>query len=311
MEKIFNLLKMRVLLTGSTGLLGKACFETKPKKVQLHGLYFRKNSSLNPKNFIKIDIRNKKCVDKLFKNNKYDAVIHAAGIASVDYVKNNYAESLESNIVGTLNISSACRKNNVFMIYISSNAVFDGFRPPYHEESKPNPVNEYGQIKLECEKLIEKTLPTALICRPILMYGWNHHWGRPNPVTWLLNKLIDNTEVKIVTDVWENPIYNLDCAKALWSAVALKPSGKMHLAGPEVISRYELAIKTVEIFGLNPALITPVKSNYFSQLAKRPKNTSFSIDKMSKYLKISPLTVQEGLLDMKKNYLKMLKTQKT
>ena len=118
---------MNVLITGGSGLLGKGLFETRPQGMSLRSVHLQKyRLPRKMGNHHSLDIRSKKCVDRLFAKHKFEVVIHAAGIASVDYVKNNYAESLESNIVGTLNISSACRKSGAYLIYISSNAVFDG-----------------------------------------------------------------------------------------------------------------------------------------------------------------------------------------
>jgi len=302
---------MNVLITGGSGLLGKSLFETRPQGMSLQSVHLQKyRLPRNMGDHRSLDIRSKKCVDRLFAKHKFEVVIHAAGIASVDYVKNNYSESLESNIVGTLNISSACRKNGSYLIYISSNAVFDGTSPPYDETSIPKPINEYGEIKLECERLIEKTIPSSCIIRPILMYGWNYPEGRSNPVTWVLEQIIKGQRIKVVNDVWENPLYNIDAAKAIWRAVQLKPTGKIHLAGPEVVNRYQLARQTVEIFGLDRSLISPVSSDYFPQLASRPKNTSFSLTKMSDNLGITPLNIKEGLIAMKKELLKKIKNPK-
>jgi len=294
---------MKVLITGDSGLLGKGLIETKPSNVEAQGVHLRKSINLQNKNISQsLDIRSKKCVERLFKKEKYDVVVHAAGIASVDHVKNNYAESLESNIVGTLNISSACRKSGAYLIYISSNAVFDGKSPPYSEDCKPNPINEYGEIKFECERLIEKTMPFASIVRPILMYGWNYTQGRPNPVTWVLQKLKQGQKINLVDDVWENPIYNLDCARAVWKIVEQKISGKIHLAGPEVVNRYQLGMLIAKVFGLDQNLISPVPSSTFSELAPRPPNTSFLTKKMLDLLRIKPCNLEEGLNHIKINY---------
>jgi dTDP-4-dehydrorhamnose reductase len=291
---------MNILVTGGSGLLGKGLFETRKQGVFLQSVHLHNYQlSRNMGDHCPLDIRSKKCVDQLFDRHKFEVVIHAAGIASVDYVKNNYAESLESNIVGTLNISSACRKSGAYLIYISSNAVFDGLSAPYAETSTPNPINEYGEIKLECERLIEKTLHNACIIRPILMYGWNHPTGRSNPVTWVLEKLRSGQKINMVDDVWENPLYNRTCGEALWRAIEMRPSGKVHLAGADVLNRFELAKMTAEVFGLDAGLISAVKSTSFPNLAKRPPNTTFSTNKMQELLGVQPESIRAGLEDMK------------
>ena len=64
------------------------------------------------------------------------------------------------------------------MLYISTNAVFDGESAPYGEPNRVNPVNAYGRIKLACERLVQDTFERAVVIRPILMYGWPRAMGR-------------------------------------------------------------------------------------------------------------------------------------
>lgn len=303
MERTFLIKKqgeMKILLTGGTGLLGHGLLRTRPAQIHVTSLYQRPNEEYEKEeNQLQLDIRNKGEMETLFRINHFDLVIHAAGIASVDYVKSNYAESLESNIVGTLNISSLCRRKNIPMVYISSNAVFDGEKAPYDEEAAPGPVNEYGEIKLECENLIRRTLVQYLIVRPILMYGWNRPGGRKNPVTWMLDELRSKKPIHMVNDVFENPIYNLDCAEAIWRLVEKGTLGTIHLAGPERLNRYEFACTVADVFQLDRGLITPVSSNYFRHLAKRPRDTSFDIRKSEKEISFRPRGLRQGLEDMR------------
>ena len=290
----------KILLTGGTGLLGHGLAASCHSNSRVYSLGLRRHPNGSPwKNQQRLDITSKSCVERIFSRVSFDAVVHAAGIASVDHVRENYAESLESNIVGTLNISSACRKRSIPLIYISSNAVFDGLNAPYKESDIPNPVNEYGELKLECERLIQKTLKDYLIVRPILMYGWNSPLGRPNPVTWLLQKLNRNENVNLVNDVRENPLYNVEAGRCIWKALERNMKGILHLAGATEVSRYELALQAAEVFGKNPGLIRPVPSSRFSHLAARPPNTAFDTKRMQKELGIQALPLVEGLRAMK------------
>lgn len=290
----------KILITGGSGLLGKGMGETAPMDLRIISVHMRDyvvdDSCM--KHLI-VDIRDKQQVDRLFKKFQFDAVVHAAGIANVDYAESHYAESLESNIVGTLNITSACRRTGSYLIYISSNAVFDGTAPPYDESCKVNPINKYGIIKTECERLITETLQDFVIVRPIIMYGWNHRIGRPNPATWIIEKLKSGESIRMVTDVYENPLYNLQCGKALWEIVKRKPLGIIHLGGAGVLNRYEFALRLANVFALDAALIQPVESTFFPTIAPRPKNTSFSTKRMETELEIMPIHVEEGLQEMK------------
>lgn len=289
-----------ILITGSTGLLGKGMEETAPHGLRLLGVHQRdyevKGSGMN--HFV-LDIRDKRAVDRLFAKHKFDAVVHAAGIASVDYVEKHYAESLESNIVGTLNITSACRKAGIHLIYISTNAVFDGLKAPYRENARLNPVNKYGKLKVDCERIVQDTLAHWTIVRPILMYGWNHIATRPNTATSIYDKLMRGERVQLVNDVFENPLFNIQCGKALWSVIRKKPAGVFHLGGKTAVSRLEFGRHIAKAFGLDASLIDSVTSRHFPDIAARPHNTTFVVRRMENELGVSALTLDEGLKAMK------------
>ena len=110
-----------ILLTGGTGLLGKGLGDTAPSGSRVLSVHLRDYATPDSKlDQLVLDIRDKKAVQDLFERNQFDLVIHAAGIASVDYVEKNYAESLESNIVGTLNVTSMSRKSGCHLVYVST-----------------------------------------------------------------------------------------------------------------------------------------------------------------------------------------------
>jgi dTDP-4-dehydrorhamnose reductase len=289
-----------VLITGGTGLLGKGMEETAPAGWKILGVHQRPYAVEDSRaKHLVLDIRDKIAVDRLFKRQKFDVVVHAAGIASVDYVEKHYAESLESNLVGTLNITSACRRADIPLIYVSTNAVFDGRKPPYREDDPVNPVNKYGRIKVECERLVRETLKHYTIMRPILMYGWNHAVTRPNPATWIYEKLMRGEAIDMVDDVTENPLYNIDCGRLLWAIAAKRPAGVIHAAGADAVNRWQFARKVAEVFGLDASLIRRVSSKHFPDIAARPPNTTLVTKRMEHELGVKPLHLEDGLRAMK------------
>jgi dTDP-4-dehydrorhamnose reductase len=289
-----------VLVTGGTGLLGKGMEETMPAGWSMLSVHQRDYEVKGSKaRQLRLDLRDKRAVDRLFERRRFDAVVHAAGIASVDYVERHYAESLESNIVSTLNVTSACRRAGTHLVYVSTNAVFDGRGAPYRESDPVAPVNKYGSLKVECERLVRETLDSWTVVRPILMYGWNHVVTRPNPATWIYEQLLKGEEVRLVDDVHENPLYNRQCGRALWAVLAKRPKGVVHLAGRDRVSRYEFGLAVAEAFGLDARLIRRVKSSAFPGIAPRPKDTTFVTTRMHKELGVAPLSLRAGLADMR------------
>jgi len=99
--------------------------------------------------------------------------------------------------------------------------------------------------------------------------------------------------------VWENPLYNISCGRALWAVIAKKPEGVFHLAGKDTVNRYEFALEVARTFGLDASLVKAVTSKAFPGIASRPPNTTFVTTRMEKELGVKPMTLREGLAAMK------------
>jgi len=248
-----------------------------------------------------LDVRDEQAVDRLFDEIEFDAVIHAAGMASVDQVERHPEEGRASNVGGTRNIARACKRIGAYLVYISTNAVFDGENAPYAEDAPTSPIHHYGRIKLECEETVRAEDGESCVARPILMYGWNHPVNRPNPVSWIYEKLLKGESLSLVDDVYENPLFNLQCGETLWKILEKRPSGIFHLAGESRVNRCELGLAVAKTFELDSSLITAVKSSHFPSIARRPKDTTFITTKVETDLAVPPTSLSQGLIDMKKS----------
>jgi len=292
-----------VLITGGTGLLGMGLLETIPEGYKVIPSY--KSDFIlgvyDGFNFHKFDITKKNEVSNAFDKIKPSCVIHAASIANVDYCERNKNETYLVNVEGTKNILSLCKEYETKLIFTSSNAVFDGGSSPYLEESETSPVNYYGETKSIAEKLVKDADSDYVVARLILMYGWNHPNERKNPVTWLLEKLQAHENLKMVNDTYTNPLFNIQAAKAIWQIIKRDKSGIYNIAGKDRVNRYEFAVRTAEVFGLDAKLIEPVTSDYFSGIAKRMPDTTYNTKKMECDLGILPMSLDEGLSFMKEH----------
>ncbi len=291
--------RLSVCVTGGTGLVGKGLEETRPRGISLISTHLRDYPVAGPRvRRALMDVRDKRQVEAFFRRCRCDVVVHAAGGANVDYTEAHYLESWESNVIGTFNIVSACQRHGSRLIYVSSNAVFDGASAPYRETDPLRPVNRYGAIKAECEQIVRAMAGPWTIVRPILMYGWNHASGRQNFVTWVSHALRQGTPLHLVTDVYENPLQYQQMGRAVWAIVQRRLTGVFHVAGGEVVNRYRFAREVAEVFGLKRSLIRPVRSSFFPSIAPRPANTSLATRRMEQELGVRPLSIQEGLRAM-------------
>jgi len=293
---------MNILLTGATGLLGSYIVRSWNNNGILACVYVGSYSMPDTERikYYKTDIRDRDGLEHIFRDYKIDVVIHAAGEARVDYCEKNYDDAYSTNVLGTKKIINMCKKYGAKLIYISTNAVFDGTKPPYKEEDSTGPVNTYGRIKLECENLVRAHFKNFLLIRPILMYGWNRPQERDNVATWILRKLQEGEQVKLVDDIFDNPLHAFQCAEVILKLVEKNKNGIYHIGGEDIVDRYQFGLILAEIFGYDRNLIAPVKNEYFKDIAPRPKNTCYDTQKIRYELGIKPLGIRDGLLKMLK-----------
>lgn len=288
---------MRVLITGGSSLLGRALLETSPSQVEINSTWY--TNYVMP-GMLRLDITDDKQVKYIISNTRPQVIIHCGGIAAVDYAELYWQETRISNVVGTRNIIDAAKMVNAKLVYISTNAVFDGEHAPYREEDVCNPISLYGKIKKEVEDLVAKEMVNYLIVRPILLFGWPWPGGRQNWATRIIQSLEQKLPLKMVDDTVTQPLYVRDCASILWKLVMGNERGIYHLGGSEIMNLYDLAVLTAKAFNLDESLIARAKSSDFITLAPRPRDTHFILDKV-RGLGVTLPTIESGLYDMRQH----------
>ena len=112
-----------------------------------------------------LDILNENSINRYIKKKKIKILIHLAGLSRpMETHEKNIVKSINLNIIGTSNIVKACQKNNVKLIYFSTNYVYPCKKGPYSENSNLNPINNYGWSKLGGECAV-KMYKNSLILR--------------------------------------------------------------------------------------------------------------------------------------------------
>jgi dTDP-4-dehydrorhamnose reductase len=285
----------KLLITGASGLLGNRLVEYARENYKVTPLHNTK--PLHPSS-LKLDITNPKQVLTLLTKLNPEIVIHTASETNVDACENQKKHAWKINVEGTSNIAEACQKIGAKLICISTDYVFDGEKGLYTEDDKPNPVNYYGLTKLEGEKQAIKHCKNYAILRTSVLYGW-HAW-KQNFATWIISKLKQQQEIKVVEDHYNTPTLAGNLAEVAIEAAEKDLQGIYHASGSERISRYEFAKQIAKTFDLNSDLIKPVKmSQMTAWTAKRPKDSSLNTSRIQKQLKTKPLNITEGLNKMK------------
>ena len=106
--------------------------------------------------FYQIDLLEREGIEKVFKENDIEAVIHFAGLKSVGESVTIPLQYYNNNVTGTINLCEVMKQYNVKKLVFSSSATVYGFseKVPISEDFPLNPINPYGRTKLMIEEIL-------------------------------------------------------------------------------------------------------------------------------------------------------------
>ncbi|MCW3974814.1 MAG: dTDP-4-dehydrorhamnose reductase [Candidatus Bathyarchaeota archaeon] len=285
---------MRIFVTGASGLLGSKITElaTEAGHKVISGYATR---TPDYGDIIRLDIRDEKSILKRIAESKPDTIIHCAALTNVDDCESNKDLAKKINTDGTKGVAKAAKNAGAYLVYISTDYVFDGLKGLYREGDKEAPINFYGHSKLLGEKAVISLNNEFLIIRPSIIYGARSASGKTNFALWILKSLEKMVTINILTDQYVSPTLNTNLAKILLEACEKKLDGIYHMAGNFRISRYNFAIRLAEIFGLDKTLIKKVKMSDMNWIAKRPRDSSLNVSKANMVLKTKLMNLNDSI----------------
>lgn len=290
---------MKILLTGSNGLLGQKLLKLLAGKdnVTLIATSIGKNRTSFIDGYIyqSLDITNPNEINQVFDNYKPDVVINTAAMTNVDACETQQEQCWKLNVDAVEYLINASKKNNTHLIHLSTDFIFDGKNGPYKETDQPNPLSFYGKSKLASETLLQKSNITWSIVRTIIVYGVVDDMSRSNIVLWAKEALAKGNPLTIVNDQFRSPTLAEDLAMGCWLIAEKKATGIFHISGKETMSIIDLVYKVADFYGYDKSIITPIASSSLNQAAKRPPKTGFILDKAIAELSYNPCSFTEGL----------------
>jgi dTDP-4-dehydrorhamnose reductase len=294
---------MKVLVTGSNGLLGQKLSElilSRPEHQLLATGKGPDRFGLAAGQYAEMDVSDENDAHAVVNSFRPDVIIHAAAITQVDQCELDHDSCDRINISGTQNIVKAANACGAFLIFISTDFIFDGTSGPYDESAKANPVNYYGLSKQKAEAIVMSEAKAWAIVRTVLVYGLVKDMSRSNIILWVKENLEKGKEIKVVTDQVRSPTLAEDLALGCLLVAEKMAGGIWNISGGEMLTPYEMAVETAAFFGLDSSLIHKADASSFSQPAKRPPRTGFIITKAKEILGYQPHSFREGLELLKK-----------
>ncbi len=277
---------MKILVTGASGLLGSKLVPLLLERGhEVVALYHEHPLRLEHERLrkVRVDISDWVKTQDLILKERPDAIVHAAAYTNVDGCEENREKAWKINVEGTWSVTRAARVVNAYLVYISTDYVFDGEKGMYRETDTPCPVNYYGLTKLVGEAIVKTADILYCIVRPSAIYGVGG--SKKSFAEYVVEKLRQGEEVKALVDQYVSPTYNGLLAEAVAEIVELKPLGVLHVAG-ERMNRYEFALKIAEALDLPKDLIKEARmEDMAAWKAKRPRDTSLDTSKARGLLK--------------------------
>lgn len=264
----------RVLLIGATGQLGRLCLETfKKESYEVLGTGL---SRMGDPSLIRLDMSVPEEAAKIVTSLRPDICLIAGAMTDVEGCESGVERAYQVNAESPAEIARAARlvKNergdSCRVVYLSTEYVFDGENGPYDESAVPNPLNVYGKSKLEGERRVLEESDQNLVVRTTVVYSFQPDGN--NFMMQLLRRLSSGEEMRVVEDQISSPTYAPDLAAALEKLIAKKTPGVVNVCGPDILGRYDFAIRAARILGLDKKLIKRVLTAEINQKARRPLN---------------------------------------
>ncbi len=289
--------RKKLLITGASGFLGWNLCRIASKAWRVVGIFFRHPVAIKNVQMIKADLTDFKNFQQLFREIRPNAVIHSAAASQPDYCELHPSESKKINIHSTLYVSDLCAALSIPFLFISSDLVFDGRNPPYSEKSPINPVNLYGEQKVQAEEKILESYPESIVCRLPLMFGYSKG-ANENFSSGMIRSFQKGSRVQLFTDEFRTPVDAESAAGGVLLSLE-KAKGIIHLGGHKRLSRYEMGVMLQELLNVSPSLIEPISQKEMSMKAFRPPDISLDSSKAFS-MGYSPLEVEEGIRQMVK-----------
>ena len=264
-----------ILVTGATGLLGRPVLRACAAVAGWHvtGASFRRTGP----GLERIDLSQTGQIPAFLDRLAPGVIIHAAAERHPDVSEKDPEGTQRLNVGATATLAQWAAAHHAFMIYISSDYVFDGTTPPYTPASPTHPINAYGLSKLDGEHAVQAAGHDHAILRVPILYG-DVETLDESPVTVLAKNMLNaRPGERLAMENWATryPTHTNDVAAVLQQMVARKLghpdfNGVFHWSGNEPMTKYDMACAFAPLISFDPAQLVP--DNRPPTGAPRPKD---------------------------------------
>ena len=283
----------KFLILGGSGLVGSTMINYVKNDYDVIFSYNKNKINIpNTKQF-QIDLLNDNNIETIIQHYNPDVVLHTIAHSSVDLCETDHNIADKLHINATKKIANICASINSKLIFLSTDAVFEGqLNKQYCETDTPNPINYYGKTKLEAEKIVLSASLNNVVLRTSVIYGWH---VKSRFTNWILDYLKNDKSVDPFSDQFNTPTLIDDLVQVILKIIDKDISGLYHATGKTCLNRYQFAILLAEKFSYDTSLIHSVTKLEKKQNAPRPISTCLDSTKLENLLNFSFSDISSGI----------------
>lgn len=283
---------MKVLLLGANGQLGWELKRTCPQDI-----------ILTTCDYPKVDFLSTTSITTCIETAQPDWIINAAAYTAVDKAEEEKETADRINHTAVGEIAGLCRQNNIRLIQISTDFVFNGKNHrPYLPQDTPDPISTYGKTKLKGEQAVLEIIKDNA---PIIRTAWLYSSHGANFVKSMLNFFETKPELNIIDEQIGTPTWANGLAHAIWKAMDKNLTGIHHFTDAGIASWYDFATAIQEeALSLNliqkEIPINPIPASRYPTPAERPFYSVLDKTSLWQTLDLKPVHWRKQLRSMLK-----------
>lgn len=261
----------KLLVTGASGCLGWYLCQVAQANWQVFGTVYSHAVQVPGCVMTPLDLRDFTRVKQVLQTVQPDAVIHAAAQARPHLCQTDPQSTFAINVEASWNLAGLCADQQIPLVFVSTDLVFDGLHPPYAESDPVSPINRYGEQKVAAEQGMRDRNPHVMIGRMPLMLGRVPY--APSFIQPMIQHLHSGKPLQLFKDEFRTPVSGVDAARGLL-LVLKNGTGYLHLGGPARLSRYQIGQELVRTLGFSDSLLAGCSQKDVALTTPRPADVS-------------------------------------
>jgi len=218
-----------------------------------------------------LDLTETDRVRSRFRQQQPKLIVHCAALSRSPECQRDPQRARRLNIEVTRNLAELA--DDVSLVFLSTDLVFDGRKGDYREDDPVNPLSVYGETKAEAERIV-LTHSRHLVIRTSLNAGRSPTGDRGMDEQ-LIAALRAGHAMKLFVDEFRCPIPASATARAIWELIGGRATGLFHVAGSEKLSRWRVGEL---LTGRQPKLRSLISASSLKEYQGAPRSPDTSLN---------------------------------